>query len=106
MLAGARSSSSSRSRGTSVPDPLHVVSVAIRLPDGAVYSKPPPARHHTLIRELVQAGHEIPIRGDQGFLLSNGEFAGRFIALRVARKAGQLLQETSPANGLFSEDVW
>lgn len=87
--------------------PLHVTGVAIYDHElDAVYSLPAPARHHELIRKLAREGHEIPIQGEQGFLLSDGRFATRYTALEIARSAGQLLKETAPQHRLFSEDVW
>ncbi len=43
----------------------------------------------------------------QGFMLSDGQFAGRIDALRVAEAADQILDASNLRAGrLFSEDVW
>lgn len=70
-----------------------------------VHSMPAPARHHQIIQALSASGVESE-RMEQCFLLSDGRFARRKAALLVAREAAQVLRETAPAHGLFSEDVW
>ena len=80
--------------------------VAILDEDGKVWALSPPRRHHDLIRWLASSGRPTPIRGEQGFITSRGRFVRRKPALRLARAAGQVLRETAPAHGLFSEDVW
>lgn len=85
-----------------------VKEAAIRL-NGTVHSVPRPGRHHTIIRILVlEKGFKPPISGEQGFVLSNGEFVRRKEALQVAIEAGQLDIEDchAPSIGLFSEDLW
>jgi hypothetical protein len=84
-----------------------VVCAAICL-GGKVYQLPRPARHHDVIRHMREAGidaGDIAI-GEQGFVSTEGRFLHRFAAQRVAREAGQIIRETAPAHGLFSEDVW
>lgn len=84
---------------------LTVVAAAI-LQDDIVYTLPPPARHHNIIRMMVEEkGLPPPIKGEQGFVLSDGRFAMRKSAARVALKAGQCKEPMSPP-WLFSEDLW
>ena len=86
-----------------------IVAAAI-LFEGKVYSEPPPARHHTLLRiiaeELRVAGRPVIIRNEeQGFLTSLGKFVRRKPAAWIAQEAGQI---TEPKWGdqLYSEDLW
>ena len=85
-------------------DELRVVAAAVLGEDGTIYSLPPPARHDAILRECFEKSGKRAT--EQGFLLSDGRFARRKPALMVARKAGQVLRETAPQHGLFSEDVW
>jgi len=72
-----------------------------------ILSMPPPARHSDIIRAAASLGMEVLfVQESQGFLLSDGRFARRKPALVIAREAGQVLRETAPHVGLFSEDVW
>ena len=90
---------------------LYVVAAAIRDADGKVYSLPPPARHHTIIRHYHPL-LKCSIGDNQGFVLSDGRYARRAAAMTVARRAGQLLpdgrrlRENPNSNELYSEDVW
>lgn len=87
---------------------LHVAAVAIRAADGVVYSLPPPARHCHVNWWLAARG--IPLHKCQlyhhGFELSDGRYANRRTARRIAREAGQLLPRAHATRDLFSEDVW
>lgn len=87
---------------------LRVVAAAINRNDsGEIVSLPVPARHYDIINHIVETMGDYPVRGTQGFLLSDGRFATRRAALAVAETAGQLIKEpVAPAHGLFSEDVW
>jgi hypothetical protein len=88
-------------------DPPRVVAAAILGPDGAPVSLPPPARHHDVIRHMaVNLGHETPITGEQGFLLSDGTFARRALARMFAELNEQLLPRAGGTRELYSEDVW
>jgi hypothetical protein len=83
---------------------LKVVSVAYEH-DGMIYSIPAPARHHNILWKI---GRQLPPR-NSGFLLSDGSFADRAFAYRVAENAGQIKpRDSSGYNGpdLYSEDVW
>ena len=79
--------------------------------DDIVYSVPRPGRHHTVIAFMAEKfgpGWQL-IGGEQGFVLSDGRFARRKPAWRIAKAAGQLLPR-APTDGnggtLYSEDVW
>lgn len=86
---------------------IRIEAAAIRLDNGCLFALAPPARHHNVIQAIRAEGEEGDVSGDrQGFLTSTGKFVGRKPALRLAREAGQILRETAPAHGLFSEDVW
>lgn len=85
---------------------LTVTAAAIKI-EAQVYHLPRPARHHHVIHFLVEIGHKPPIRGEQGFLLSDGTFVGRITAAKVAVEAGQIKKSDLVAPPwLFSEDVW
>lgn len=90
-------------------DPLTVDTAAIRGRDGNIYSLPRPARHHDVGRHMIESGHPRPFPGGaaQGFILSDGRFAGREEAAGVALGAGQIKggQMVAPPN-LYSEDIW
>lgn len=86
---------------------LFVVAAAIKHPDGTVYRLPPPNRHHNVIKHMVDQGIDTYYTiDDQGFVLSNGEYASREDAKVVAKRADQLLDRASSSKQLFSEDVW
>lgn len=83
-----------------------IVAVAIRHENGSVATMPKPNRHGDVIHAMVSNGHSKPVKGEQGFLLSNGEFVGRKFALRLARENGQLLLNRGLRSELYSEDIW
>lgn len=84
-----------------------VVAAAIIGEDGKPYSLPPMARHHDIIRWMAGTlKHATPIKGEQGFMLSDGTFANRRRAKMCARANKQLLPGVSESGELFSEDVW
>jgi hypothetical protein len=85
---------------------LHVKFAAIKYTDGYIYAVPRPGRHHTVIGMMADYGHPTPIKGEQGFILSDGTFADRQAAKIVAKKAKQLLPRASKSDELFSEDLW
>jgi hypothetical protein len=85
---------------------LHVKFVAIKYTDGYTYAVPRPGRHHTVIGMMADYGHPVPIKGVQGFMLSDGTFADRKTAKAIAKEANQLLPTASPSDDLFSEDLW
>ncbi len=75
--------------------------------DGMNYMLDPPKRHHDIIAFLDRNGLEdVAKKGEQGFMTDEGDFVRRRPALRIARKAGQIKQETAPSHGLFSEDIF
>ena len=82
------------------------MAVAIRHENGSVATMPKPNRHGDVIHAMVSNGHSKPVKGEQGFLLSNGEFVGRKFALRLARENGQLLLNRGLRSELYSEDIW
>lgn len=82
---------------------LRVVAAAIRKEDGRVFSVPAPGRHHDVIKLM---GDEFQQCDEQGFLLSNGDWARRKPALYLAIRSGQIKEGKWPAHGLFSEDLW
>lgn len=77
---------------------------------GGVVSLPPPARHHTIMRHLVDTYPDAPrpvVGGGaaQGFVTDTGRYVEREEAGRIALAAGQTpaLQWGPP---LYSEDLW
>lgn len=85
---------------------LAVIGVAIIAKGGMMCSLPKPKRHHDVIRAMAASGMDTPIIGEQGFLLSDGTFATRKQAAKIAIKANQLLSRSKGLEQLFSEDVW
>jgi len=77
-----------------------IVSVAIK-PECSdiIYSIPKPYRHNTLVQLIY------PIKGTQGFLLSDGTFVDRIFAGKLAIYTGQIKKLKWPPN-LYSEDLW
>ena len=73
---------------------------------GVVHTVPRPGRHHTVIHEMAERGFGPECMGNQGFVTDKGEFVDRFVACRIAYRAGQIIQKTGPINILFSEDMW
>lgn len=89
-------------------DPPRVEAAAIVDASGKVWSLPPPARHHDVGRMMIESGYPAPFPcGDaQGFLMSDGTFASRLMALYAAAFHGQILAGCGHHRELFSEDVW
>jgi hypothetical protein len=85
-----------------------IVAAAIRL-DGIVYSLAPPAGHHVVRRDMVDA-HGIDFttiltHADAGFLTDTGKFLTRTEASRHAEIAGQIPPRRVPRD-LLSTDLW
>lgn len=88
------------------PSVPHVVAAAIKDADGVAISLPPPARHHDIIRYMVEGlNRPAPITGEQGFLMSDGAFARRGRAAMLAIVSGQI-QKTITPDWLCTEDLW
>jgi hypothetical protein len=83
-----------------------VEKAAIKMEDGKVYSVPRPGRHHDCIKLIASLGYKIPIIGEQGFVLSDGTFADRIYARKVADEANQGIARDMHLDELFSEDLW
>ena len=83
---------------------IQVLKAAIKY-KGIVYSLPKPARHHDVIKLIHEKTGDINIIGDQGFLLDEGLFVNRYIAMKFATRAGQL-KNKEPISELYSEDLW
>ena len=90
---------------------LTVVAAAVRYGD-LILSVPAPARHnHVLVAALDHFGVAHVGTDVQGFLLSDGTFANRPDAYKIARASGQpwlrrIGREYYQGPDLFSEDVW
>jgi len=72
-----------------------------------VWSVPRPGRHHDVIAFMAEQG--VDALGDystQGFTTSSGRFVDREEAMRLAKAAGQLVDDPRYDDMLFSEDVW
>lgn len=84
----------------------HVIAAAIKLGEVICHVKRP-GRHNDIVYALAKAGHPIPIDGKEGFLTDDGLFVNRWLALQIAKAAGQLKDPKKQHGGqLFSEDVW
>lgn len=91
--------------------PEETIVAAACIHKGTIYSLPPPARHHNVMRHIWDTvGAEVFIGpGAQGFLTSRGRFVSRATALRIVLAAGQLQIDHPSLNAggrLFSEDLW
>lgn len=85
-----------------------ILAAAIRDKSGAIWTLPPPARHHDIGRMMIEAGHPAPYpSGDnQGFLVQydgGAQYVWRATAANLAFEAGQIKQRK---NLLYSEDLW
>lgn len=70
---------------------------------GIVYSKPAPARHGDIAKDILVE----PTESQYGFLTDAGVWVNRQDALRIAHNAGQLIRSPShPFHGLYTNDVW
>lgn len=70
------------------------------------WKKECPAGHwHTLHALHKDSGPLIVARGEQGFVMSDGTFAGREEAAKAALEAGQITALQWPPN-LYTEDLW
>jgi hypothetical protein len=83
---------------------LTVERAALRIGD-AVFSLPRPNRHHNVMWWLSVLGIDTAQMHDQGFTLSNGQYASRTLAAKVALRNGQVSKLIAPPN-LYSEDLW
>ena len=82
------------------------IAAAVRTGDGVVHFMPPPHRHHHTVHALHKdSGVLIVARGEQGFVMSDGTFAGREEAGKCAIAAGQIMELAHPPR-LYSEDLW
>lgn len=88
-------------------DKGHITAAAILYKD-TVYSLPRPARHHDIIRLILETTKESSIEeNEQGFLDDQGQFLRRAPALVIAERAGQLLEERPIwGTNLYSENLW
>ena len=84
---------------------LTVETAAIKS-NGKVWTMPRPARHGDIINMMRHAGAGYGRPGDQGFVLSDGRFARRQRARRIAVRAFQVPPVGPYGDHLFSEDMW
>lgn len=94
---------------------LAILQVAIRTDDGVIHTMPRPARHGEIIGALwrlypAPTGHSASNFGEHGFMLTDGAFANRAEAWKIAEARGQILPDARkrdfPYLLLFTEDVW
>lgn len=84
-----------------------IVAAAIQT-DAGTFSRPPPNRHHNVIRYVRELGYDGDVSGDrQGFVTDTNRFVGRREAWTIADAAGQIERLPGGVEGLlFSENVW
>jgi hypothetical protein len=92
-------------------DHIHIVGIALRLPDGRIVSAREPARHSHVIAMLGKAHEsaETIANSEQGFIDDHGRFLNRADALTLARSTGQMKpRQPGHYDGpeLYSEDLW
>lgn len=88
-----------------------IKAAAIRLPDGSVLTRPPPARHFDLMNLIGKPAKKSALvtvpQHDQGFLDSDGVFVSRAEAFGIAAAARQIRRAPPTSHGrLFTEDLW
>ena len=86
----------------------HITHSAVIM-QGLVYALPGPSRHPDCIHafRVLNNKSSMGIAGPQGFLDNKGKYVNRKDALRIALKAGQVLDVNNiRASRLFSEDLW
>lgn len=86
----------------------HITHSAVIM-QGLVYALPGPSRHPDCIHafRVLNKKSSMGITGPQGFLDNKGKYVNRKDALRIALKAGQVLDVNNVRAGrLFSEDLW
>ncbi len=93
-------------------DSRTVVAAAVLSDDGVIHFMPRPHRHHHTVHALYRMmvnkaceGKVIIAHGKQGFVLSDGTFANRIDAAKVAIDSGQIQKLNNPPQ-LYSEDLW
>ena len=84
---------------------LRVVAAAIKR-GSTIWTLPPPNRHPNIMYQIEDVGLRHGRFGDQGFILSDGRFARRRRARRIAVRAGQVPAIGPHGTLLFSEDLW
>ena len=87
-----------------------VIAAAVKVGQD-IYAVPIPQRHNHAIAAAARTGHARrghPVTQEmQGFLVSNGQFVSRKVAMACAVLSGQLVQdEDDTETELFSEDLW
>ena len=110
------------SLSTEVTEQLRIVASAIRV-GWMVFALPAPARHINVAHMLNAAGHDRVLRRclrclrdmvhqvhvderQQGFITSEGMFVNRYVAHRIALRAGQTTRQPHADSELISADVW
>lgn len=85
---------------------MKIIAAAVLLPNGAILTKPPPARHPDLRLTAERFGNWVLVNG---FLTDSGEFVDRRDAYSIAEAAGQIVNVFDVAHvkgRLYSEDLW
>lgn len=88
-----------------------VLAAAVKTDDGVIHFMPKPNRHHHTVHALhylMMNNSEsklIVARGEQGFVMEDGEFADRITAGKEALETGQITKLNHPPR-LYSEDLW
>lgn len=86
--------------------PIETIEQAAIRVGTTVYSVPRPGRHGDVFAFMRTQGCD-DVGFDQGFKTSQRNFVDREEAMRIARRAGQILKDpTFQPDTLFSEDVW
>lgn len=82
---------------------MKILKAAIRHPDGEVFSLKRPARHADVAAYMRRLG--VGSKGERGFVMSDGKFAGRQEAKKRALASGQV-ERHFKRRGLHSEDLF
>lgn len=92
---------------TDKPDekPITIKGVAVLFDNGIMLYGDPPLRHFNLVH-FMNIGRAEKLHGEQGFMTSDGRFARRKPAARIALESGQIEKLKFHSSELFSEDLF
>lgn len=84
---------------------ITIKQTAIKAEDGKVFSLPAPKRYSAIVKTMIDAGQPTPIKGERGFLDSEGNFVSSATAFLIAQSADQIISGAVAAP-LYPEDIF
>ncbi len=86
---------------------VKIVGCSIKMYDGTIHTVMGHSCHHNVVMKMREQGIEFNERCDQkGFMCSDGTWVNRKRALMIAMEAEQVKIARTPAQGLFSDEIW